>query len=77
MTTEFEVWDSRTHNLLQFDSLDQAIRALGSLVRSDGEGAVTGLSLDAVSADGTSRMTIAEDKGLLDLLATSLHTVQK
>lgn len=71
MTTEFEIWDAKTHNLLQFERLDEAIRALRSLVRSDGEDAVTGLSLDAVSEDGASRMTLAEDGELLDLLSAT------
>lgn len=69
MSTEFEIWDSKTHNLLQFERLDEAIRALRSLVRGDGEAAVVGLSLDAVSKDGASRVTLAEDGALLDLLS--------
>lgn len=71
MTTEFEIWDAKTRNLLQFERLDEAIRALRSLVRSDGEDAVTGLSLDAVSEDGASRMTLAENGALLDLLSAT------
>jgi len=71
MGTGFEIWDSKSHNLLQFDSLDGAIRAVRSLVRSDGEDAVVGLSLDAVSEDGAQRITLAEDKALLSLVSTT------
>lgn len=71
MNTAFEIWDSRTHNLLQFERLDDAIRALRSLVRGDGEGAVIGMSLDAVSEDGAKRLTLAEDAALLSLISAT------
>jgi len=74
MSTGFEIWDSKTRNVLQFDHLDEAIVALRGLVRRDGDGAISGLSLEAVSADGSQRMTLAEDSGLLDLMtATSVR----
>jgi len=71
MSTEFEIWDSRSHNLLQFESLEEAIRALRTLVRSNGEDAVIGLSLDAVTSDGHQRMTLAEDRALLSLVSVT------
>lgn len=71
MSTEFEIWDERTHNLLQFERLDEALRALRSLLRNGDEDAVIGLSLDAVSQDGARRMTLAEDRALLDLISAS------
>lgn len=71
MTTGFEIWDNKSHNVLQFDHLDEAIVALRGLVRRGGDGAVAGLSLDAVSADGTQRITLAEDAGLLDVISAT------
>lgn len=71
MTTGFELWDNNTHNVLQFDHLDEALIALRGLVRRGGDGAVAGLSLDAVSADGTQRITLAEDAGLLDVISAT------
>ena len=71
MTTGFEIWDNTTHNVLQFDHLDEAIIALRGLVRHGGDGAVAGLSLDAVSADGSQRITLAEDAGLLDVISAT------
>lgn len=69
--TGFEIWDRTTHNVLQFDRLDEAIVALRGLVRRGGDAAVDGLSLDAVSADGVQRMTLAEDAALLELIMAS------
>lgn len=69
MSTEFEIWDSTSHNILQFDRLDEAIAALRGLVERNGANAVDGLSLDAVSEDGQERMTLAEDDGLLNLIS--------
>lgn len=71
MSTGFEIWDSKTHNALQFDRLDEAIVALRGLVRRGGDAAVEDLSLDVVSADGNQRMTLAEDADLLDLIAAT------
>lgn len=71
MNTGFEIWDGNTHNVLQFDQLDEAIAALRDLVRSGGDDAITGLSLDAVSPDGRQRITLAEEAGLLDLVSAT------
>jgi hypothetical protein len=71
MSTGFEIWDSKSHNVLQFDHLDEAIAALRGLIGRDGSDAVVGLSLDAVSADGSQRMTLAQDADLLDLISAS------
>ena len=71
MSTGFEIWDSTTHNSLQFDQLEEAIVALRGLVERNGAGAVDGLSLDAVTDDGGSRITIAEEDGLLSLISAT------
>ncbi len=71
MSTDFEIWDSKSHNLLQFDQLDEAISALRGLVERNGPDALDGLSLDAVSEDGESRLTLAEDESLLSLLSAT------
>lgn len=76
MSTGFEIWDRKTHNVLQFDHLDGAIVALRGLVRHSGDDAILGLSLDAVSADGSQRMTLAEDSGLLGLLTATATTAR-
>lgn len=36
MSTDFEIWDSKSHNVLQFDQLDEAIGALRGLVERNG-----------------------------------------
>ncbi|MGH2378952.1 MAG: hypothetical protein ACRDGT_10810 [Candidatus Limnocylindria bacterium] len=66
--TEFEIWDSKSGNLLQFERLEDVVSALRSLVRADGEEVLVGLSLDAVSEDGSQRMVLAEGKDLIGLL---------
>lgn len=71
MSTRFEIWDATSHNLLQFDQLEEAIGALRDLVRNSGDHAVEGLSLDAVSQDGEQRMTLAEESALLDLITAA------
>lgn len=71
MSTGFEIWDDKSRNLLQFDRLDEAISALRSLVRRDGEQALDGLSLEAVSEDGEQRITLAEATELLSLISTT------
>lgn len=71
MTTGFEIWDGRSRNILQFDRLDEAIRALRGLVERGGAAAVDGLSLDAVSEEGETRVTLAEGAGLLDLISAT------
>jgi len=76
MNTGFEIWDSKTRNVLQFDHLDEAIVALRGLVRRDGDGALAGLSLEAVSADGSQRMMLAEDSSLLDLMSATATSVR-
>ena len=76
MNTGFEIWDSKTRNVLQFDLLDEAIVALRGLVRRDGDGALAGLSLEAVSADGSQRMVLAEDSSLLDLMTATATSVR-
>ena len=76
MNTGFEIWDSKTRNVLQFDHLDEAIVALRGLVRRDGDGALAGLSLEAVSADGSQRMMLAEDSSLLDLMTATATSVR-
>ncbi|HEY8730516.1 MAG TPA: hypothetical protein VIN69_00880 [Candidatus Limnocylindria bacterium] len=76
MNTGFEIWDSKTRNVLQFDHLDEAIVALRGLVRRDGDGALAGLSLEAVSADGSQRMVLAEDSSLLDLMTATATSVR-
>ena len=75
MNTAFEIWDSSTHNVLQFDHLDQAIVALRGLIRRDGSDAVVGLSLDAVSADGMQRITLAQGADLLDVISATAASV--
>jgi hypothetical protein len=72
MSTDFEIWDSKSHNVLQFDQLDKAIGALRGLVERNGADALDDLSLDAVSADGESRLTLAEDKSLLSLITATV-----
>ncbi len=74
MSTEFEIWDSKTRNVIQFNRLDEAIHALQGLVRNGGPEAVVGLSLDAVSEDGEERLTLAEDNALLDLISATANT---
>ena len=71
MRTGFEIWDSKTHNTLQFDQLENAIVALRGLVERNGTDAVDGLSLDAVSDDGRTRMTLAEEDSLLNLISAT------
>ena len=71
MTTWFEYWDGETHNVLQFEGLDQALAALRELVERDGTRALDGLSLDAVSDQGAKRITLAEDQDLLPLISTA------
>jgi len=71
MTAGFELWDSKTHNVLQFDQLDEVIVALRGLVERNGAEAVEGLSLDAVSEDGGTRMTLAEDDALLQVISAT------
>lgn len=71
MSTGFEIWDGTTHNSLEFDQLEEAIVALRGLVERNGSDAVEGLSLDAVNEDGTTRITLAEDDGLLGLIAAT------
>lgn len=66
--TEFEIWDSKSGNLLQFERLEDVVSALRSLVHADGEEILVGLSLDAVSEDGSQRMVLAEGKDLISLL---------
>lgn len=74
MSTGFEIGDSKTHNSLQFDQLEEAIRALRGLAERGGADAVDGLSLDAVSDDGGTRMTLAEEAGLLNLISATAAT---
>ena len=71
MSTGFEIWDSTTHNSLQFDQLVEAIVALRGLIERNGAGALDGLSLDAVSDDGGTRITLAEEDGLLSLISAT------
>lgn len=71
MSTGFEIWDSTTHNSLQFDQLEEAIVALRGLIERNGAGGVHGLSLDAVSDDGGTRIILAEDDGLLSLISAT------
>jgi hypothetical protein len=71
MSTGFEIWDDKTHNTLQFDRLEDAIVAIRGLVERSGADVVDGLSLDAVSADGATRMTLAANEALRDLISTS------
>lgn len=71
MSTGFEIWDGTTHNSLQFDQLEEALVALRGLVERNGADAVEGLSLDAVNDDGTTRITLAEDDGLLALISAT------
>ena len=71
MNTGFEIWDNDTHNVLQFDHLDEAIAALRSVFDRGGHSAVAGLSLDAVSPDGSQRMTIADSSDLLEVIGAT------
>jgi hypothetical protein len=71
MSTEFEIWDSKTRNVLQFERLGHAIHALQGLVRNGGPEVLVGLSLDAVSDDGDERLTLAEDEALLELVGAT------
>lgn len=66
----FELWDRRTSNLvLEFERLDEALVALRDYVRRNGEAAVEGLSLVAVSDDAEISMTLASDERLLSLIS--------
>lgn len=69
MSAGFEIWDSKSHNVLQFDELEDALEALRGLVERNGAEAVDGLSLDVVSEDEATRLTLAEDDRLLGLVS--------
>ncbi len=70
-TVGFELWDSRTHNVLQFERLDEVLVALRRLIQRNGNDAIEGLSLDAVGDDGETRLTIVEDDALLSLVTAT------
>ncbi len=66
--TEFEIWDKRSANIMQFARFSEALRALRDLVDHNGQDVLLGLSLEAVSEDGEQQMTLAEELDLFDLI---------